>query len=254
MVLPTAPRSHVVLLRWSDRKGSAVLFWLGKYVLLGPWLRLLFRPIVEGAEHIPTDGAAIVASNHLSFCDSVFLPLMMRRRIVFLAKAEYFNRPGIVGWAKRVFFTGMGAVPIDRSSGSAARSALDTGAGVLRQGALLGIYPEGTRSPDGKLYRGKTGVARLALRARVPVVPVAIPNTHQVQPLGSKLPRLMRVRIRFGEPLDFSECFAATGDRHTERMVTDRIMARLGQLSGQEYVDVYAAKVKSAMAAERLAR
>ncbi|MGH3545422.1 MAG: lysophospholipid acyltransferase family protein [Mycobacteriales bacterium] len=224
-----------------------MLFWLGKYVLLGPWLRLLFRPIVEGAEHIPVGGAAIVASNHLSFCDSVFLPLMTRRRIVFLAKAEYFNRPGIAGWAKRVFFTGMGAVPIDRSSGSAARSALDTGARVLAEGALLGIYPEGTRSPDGKLYRGKTGVARLALQARVPVVPVAMLNTHRVQPLGSKIPRIMRVRIRFGAPLDFSEHYACAGDRHVERAVTDRIMARLGELSGQEYADVYASKVKSAM-------
>ncbi len=224
-----------------------MLFWLGKYVLLGPWLRLLFRPIVEGAENLPAEGAAILASNHLSFCDSVFLPLVIRRRIVFLAKTEYFNRPGIAGWASRVFFTGMGAVQIDRSSGSAARSALDTGVRVLTEGALLGIYPEGTRSPDGKLYRGKTGVARLALRAGVPVFPVAMLNTHLVQPLGSKLPRIMRVRIRVGQPLDFSEHFAAAGDRHIERTVTDHIMARLRELSGQEYVNVYAAKVKSAM-------
>ncbi len=231
-----------------------MLFWLGKYVLLGPWLRLLFRPIVEGVEHIPADGAAILASNHLSFVDSVFLPLMIRRRIVFLAKAEYFNRPGIAGWASRVFFTGMGAVPIDRSNGSAARSALETGARVLQEGALLGIYPEGTRSPDGKLYRGRVGVALLALRAGVPVVPVAMLNTHLMQPLGRKLPRIMRVRIRVGEPLDFSEHFAAAGDRHIEREVTDRIMERLRALSGQEYVDVYASKVKSAMAAEHPAR
>lgn len=227
-----------------------MLFWLGKYVVLGPWLRLVFRPIVEGAEHLPAHGAAIVASNHLSFSDSVFLPLMIKRRIVFLAKAEYFNGRGIKGIASRIFFTGMGAVPIDRSSGSAARSALDTGMRVLNQGCLLGIYPEGTRSPDGRLYRGRTGVARLALQSGAPVIPVVMLNTHEVQPIGRKLPRIMRVRIRFGKPLDFSEHASLVGDRRTERGITDHIMDQLRTLSGQEYVDTYAATVKSALRRE----
>ncbi|HEX3733243.1 MAG TPA: lysophospholipid acyltransferase family protein [Mycobacteriales bacterium] len=222
-----------------------MLFWLGKYVLLGPLLRLLFRPIVSGREHIPDSGPAILASNHLSFSDSVFLPLMVRRRIVFLAKAEYFKRPGLIGWAWRHFFTAMGSVPIDRSSGSAARSALDTGVRVLGEGSVLGIYPEGTRSPDGRLYRGKTGVARLALTTGVPIIPVAMLNTHLVQPIGRRLPRIMRVRIRIGKPIDVSEHNEMAGDRHVEREITDQIMEQLRKLSGQEYVDIYASKVKS---------
>jgi 1-acyl-sn-glycerol-3-phosphate acyltransferase len=222
-----------------------VLYWVLKHIVLGPALRLFFRPKVEGMEHIPDEGAAILASNHLSFCDSIFLPLVVRRRVTFLAKSEYFTTPGIKGFFSKLFFAGVGQVPIDRSSGSAAKAALETGKRILGAGKLLGIYPEGTRSPDGKLYRGKTGVARMALEARVPVIPCAMMNTHIIQPIGKKIPKIMRVHIRIGEPLDFSRYDGLTGDRFVERSMTDEIMYELMQLSGQQYVDVYAAKVKA---------
>jgi 1-acyl-sn-glycerol-3-phosphate acyltransferase len=222
-----------------------VLYWLLKYVLLGPWLKMLYRPRVEGVEHVPAEGAAIIASNHLSFSDSIFMPLVVPRRVTFLAKQEYFTGTGLKGWLTRMFFTGVGQVPIDRSSGSAAKAALGTGKRILAEGKLLGIYPEGTRSPDGRLYRGKTGVARMALEARVPVIPVAMIGTREVQPIGKKLPRIRRIGIRFGPALDFSRYEGMAGDRFVERSMTDEIMYELMQLSGQEYVDVYAAKVKA---------
>lgn len=228
-----------------------MLFWLGKYIVLGPWLRLLFRPRVQGMENLPETGPAILASNHLSFSDSVFVPLMIKRRIVFLAKAEYFNGKGLKGLGSRIFFRGMGAVPIDRSSGSAAKAALETGERVLREGSLLGIYPEGTRSPDGRLYRGKTGVARLALTTGVPVIPVTMMNTHLVQPIGRKIPRIIRVEMKIGKPIDFSRYQGMAGDRYVERAVTDQIMYELQALSGQKYVDTYASKVKSALLREK---
>ncbi len=227
-----------------------MFYWVCKYFLIGPWLRLLFRPKVEGMEHVPADGPAILASNHLSFSDSIFLPLMVRRHVTFLAKAEYFSAPGLKGFFSKLFFSGVGAVPIDRTSGSAAKAALETGKRVLGAGALLGIYPEGTRSPDGRLYRGKTGVARMALEARVKVIPVAMMNTHIIQPIGKKIPRIVPVHIRIGAPLDFSRYEGMTGDRFVERSMTDEIMYELMQLSGQPYVDMYAAKVKSAGAVE----
>jgi 1-acyl-sn-glycerol-3-phosphate acyltransferase len=222
-----------------------VLYWLLKYALLGPWMRLLFRPWAEGLEHVPEKGAAIIASNHLSFSDSIFMPLMVPRRVTFLAKQEYFTGRGLKGRLVKAFFSGAGQVPIDRTSGTAAKAALETGLRILRQGKLLGIYPEGTRSPDGRLYRGKTGVARMALEARVPVIPVAMIGTHEVQPIGKKIPRIKRVGVRFGPPLDFSRYEGLSGDRFVERSMTDEIMYELMQLSGQEYVDVYAAKVKA---------
>ena len=183
-------------------------FWFAKFVLLGPFLRLLWRPWIEGRENIPDDRPAILASNHLSFCDSFFMPLLMPRKVTFLAKAEYFTTPGIKGFFSRMFFSGVGQVPIDRSDKDAAHAALTTGVRVLNEGEnkLLGIYPEGTRSPDGRLYRGKTGVARMALEAGVPVIPVAMIGTREVQPIGKKLPRIRRIGIRFGPPLDFSRC------------------------------------------------
>jgi 1-acyl-sn-glycerol-3-phosphate acyltransferase len=222
-----------------------VLYWVLKYALLGPWLRLLFRPWVEGVEYVPETGPAIIASNHLSFSDSIFMPLMVPRRVTFLAKQEYFTGRGLKGWLSRMFFSGAGQVPIDRTSGSSAKAALETGKRILAEGKLLGIYPEGTRSPDGRLYRGKTGVARMALEARVPVIPVAMIDTNKVQPIGRKIPRIRRVGARFGPPLDFSRYEGLAGDRFVERSMTDEIMYELMQLSGQEYVDVYAAKVKS---------
>ena len=226
-----------------------MLYWLLKYVLLGPWLRLLFRPQVEGLEHVPRRGAAILASNHLSFCDSIFLPLVVPRRVTFVAKQEYFTEKGFKGALKRIFFTGTGTIPVDRSGGQAARAAIDTGLRVLRSGGLFGIYPEGTRSPDGRLYRGKTGVARLALESGVPVVPVAMLNADEIQPIGAVVPKIRRVRIRFGPPLSIAHHAGRTGERFVERAITDELMYELMQLTGREYVDVYAAKVKDALTA-----
>jgi 1-acyl-sn-glycerol-3-phosphate acyltransferase len=224
-----------------------VLYWMMKRVFLGPLLHAFFRPDVEGAEHIPAKGGAMLASNHLAVADSFFLPLVLRRRVTFPAKLEYFTQPGIKGRLKKWFFTGMGQIPIDRSGGAAAQAALDTGIRLLREGHLLGIYPEGTRSPDGRLYKGKTGMARMALEARVPVVPVAMFDTDKVNPIGSKMWKPHKVRIKIGKPLDFSRYYGLAGDRFVERSITDEIMYSLMELSGQEYVDIYAAKAKELM-------
>ncbi|MCU0266228.1 MAG: 1-acyl-sn-glycerol-3-phosphate acyltransferase [Actinomycetia bacterium] len=229
-----------------------MFYWLLKWVLLGPWLRLLFRPKVEGLEHLPGQSAAILASNHLSFSDSIFLPLVLPRRVTFLAKAEYFTGRGIKGRLTAWFMTGVGQVPIDRSGGRASEDAMATGLRILGQGKLLGIYPEGTRSPDGRLYRGKTGVARMALEAGVPVLPVAMIDTEKIQPPGRVRPRIMRVGVRIGAPLDFSRYEGLEGDRFVLRSITDEIMYELMTLSGQEYVDMYATKAKSELAAGRV--
>ncbi|PWU51694.1 1-acyl-sn-glycerol-3-phosphate acyltransferase [Micromonospora sp. S4605] len=222
-----------------------MLYWLLKYVLLGPLLRLIFRPQVEGLRHVPDTGPVILASNHLSFSDSIFTPLITPRKVTFVAKAEYFTGKGIKGWLTRMFFVGTGTIPVDRSGGRAARAALDTQLKVLRAGGIAGIYPEGTRSPDGRLYRGKTGVARLALESGAPVVPVVMLNLDEIQPPGKLIPKLKRVRIRFGAPLDFSRYRGLAGDRFVERAVTDEIMYELMELSGREYVDIYAQKLKN---------
>ncbi|WP_163507952.1 lysophospholipid acyltransferase family protein [Fodinicola acaciae] len=222
-----------------------MFYWLCKYVLLGPLLRLVFRPDVEGREHLPETGAAILASNHLSFVDSLFLPLVVSRKVTFPAKAEYFTSPGIKGFMMRLFFTAAGQLPIDRGSGSAAKATLDALKGLLKDGDLVGIYPEGTRSPDGRLYRGKTGVARLVLESGAPVVPCALLNTNQIQPLGKRMPRIMRVRIRIGKPLDFSRYAGMESDRMVARSVTDEIMYEIMRMSGQTYVDMYGSKAKA---------
>jgi 1-acyl-sn-glycerol-3-phosphate acyltransferase len=226
-----------------------VFYWLMKYVVLGPWLKLIFRPQVEGREYVPDSGPAILASNHLSFSDSIFTPLVVKRKVTFVAKAEYFTGKGIKGWLTKMFFVGAGTIPVDRSGGQAARAALDTQLKVLRAGNLAGIYPEGTRSPDGRLYRGKTGVARLALESGAPVIPVVMLNLDRIQPPGKLIPKVERVRIRFGKPLDFSRYAGMAGDRFVERAITDEIMYELMELSGREYVDVYAAKLKNQPAA-----
>jgi 1-acyl-sn-glycerol-3-phosphate acyltransferase len=223
-----------------------VLYWLMKWVFLGPLMRLAFRPEVRGAENLPRSGGALVASNHLAVLDSFVLPLMVPRRMAFPAKSEYFTTPGVAGTLQRWFFSGMGQVPIERGNGRAARAALDTGIGVLREGRLFGIYPEGTRSPDGRLYKGRTGVARMALEAKVPVVPVAMVGTDRANPVGSRFWRPVRIRIVIGEPLDFSRYFDIPDDRQVERAITDEVMYTLMELSGQEYVDVYATKAKEA--------
>jgi 1-acyl-sn-glycerol-3-phosphate acyltransferase len=230
-----------------------VLYWLLKYILLGPWLRLIFRPKVEGRHLVPDSGPAIIASNHLSFSDSIFMPLMVKRKVTFVAKAEYFTGRGFKGFLIRMFFVGTGTIPVDRSGGRAAQAAIDTGLRILAEGNLFGIYPEGTRSPDGRLYRGKTGVARLALESGAPVIPVVMLNADEIQPPGKVLPRIKRVKIRFGMPMDFSRYAGMAGDRFVERAVTDEIMYELMDLSGREYVDVYAQKVKNQLAKETVA-
>ncbi|HEU4347483.1 MAG TPA: lysophospholipid acyltransferase family protein [Actinoplanes sp.] len=226
-----------------------MFYWLLKLVVLGPLLKLLFRPQVEGLENVPESGPVILASNHLSFSDSIFTPLIVKRRVTFVAKAEYFTSKGIKGWLMRQFFSGTGTIPVDRSGGKAAQAALDTLLRVLRSGGVAGIYPEGTRSPDGRLYRGKTGVARLALESGAPVVPVAHLNTDEIQPTGKLIPSIKRVRMRFGKPLDFSRYADAKGDRFAERAITDEIMYELMTLTGREYVDVYAASLKTSITA-----
>ncbi|MGV9214858.1 lysophospholipid acyltransferase family protein [Micromonospora sp. RB23] len=226
-----------------------MLYWLLKHVILGPLLKLIFRPQVEGLRHVPATGPVILASNHLSFFDSIFIPLIVSRRVTFVAKAEYFTGKGIKGWLQKVFFVGTGTIPVDRSGGQAACAALDTQLRVLRAQGVAGIYPEGTRSPDGRLYRGKTGVARLALESGAVVVPVAMLNADQLQPPGRLIPRIGRVRVRFGAPLDFSRYAGMAGDRFVERAVTDEIMYEVMELSGREYVDIYAQKLKTPVAA-----
>jgi 1-acyl-sn-glycerol-3-phosphate acyltransferase len=220
-------------------------YFLLKNIVLGPLLKVMFRPWVRGSEKIPSDGAAILASNHLSFSDSIFLPLMLRRPVVFLAKSEYFTGKGIKGTLTRWFFTATGQLPIDRSGGKASEAALNTGLRVLSQEHLLGIYPEGTRSPDGRLFRGRTGIARMVLEAKVPVFPVAMIDTEKVQPIGRRLPRIRRIGVVVGEPLDFSRFAGMEGDRLVLRAVTDEISYELMKLSGQEYIDVYATTLKN---------
>ena len=227
-----------------------MLYWMMKFVFLGPLMKLTCRPKLEGVEHIPLSGGAILVSNHLAVADSFFMPLMMPRRVTFLAKREYFTGTGIRGKLKKYFFSGVGQVPIDRSSGAAAQAALDTGVRILGEGRLLGVYPEGTRSPDGRLYKGKTGVARMALEAGVPVIPIAMFGTDKVNPIGSKIWRPHRVTVKVGRALDFSRYEGLAGDRFVERSITDEIMYALMELSGQEYVDIYAAKAKDDLAAQ----
>ncbi|MFD6229754.1 lysophospholipid acyltransferase family protein [Streptomyces sp. NPDC060232] len=222
-----------------------MFYHLLKHVFLGPLLRLLFRPRIEGLENIPAEGAAIVAGNHLSFSDHFLMPAILARRITFLAKAEYFTGPGIKGRLTAAFFRSAGQIPVDRSGKNAGQAALREGLGVLAKGELLGIYPEGTRSHDGRLYKGKVGVAAMALRAGVPVVPCAMVGTFEIQPPGKKIPNIRRVTIRFGEPLDFSRYAGMEGERAVLRAVTDEIMYEILRLSGQEYVDRYAAEVKA---------
>jgi 1-acyl-sn-glycerol-3-phosphate acyltransferase len=221
-----------------------LFYWFLKFVAIGPAVTAAFRPRAEGTENVPATGAAILASNHLSAADWIFMPLQLKRRVTFLAKAEYFTGKGVKGALQRAFFTGAGQVPIDRSSASAAENAVQTGMRMLQQGKLLGIYPEGTRSPDGRLFRGKTGVARMALETGAPVIPVAMVYSKKRLPFGRSI---TRVRVRFGKPLDFSRYEGLAGDRFVERSITDEVMYEIMTLSGQEYVDVYGATVKKSM-------
>lgn len=221
-----------------------MFYWFMKYLVAGPLLKSLFRPWVIGQENVPRTGGVIMASNHLSVIDSVFLPLYLDRRISFLAKSEYFTGRGIKGWVTRVFMKATGQLPIDRSGGKASEASLNTGLRVLGGGDLLGIYPEGTRSPDGKMYRGRTGVARMVLEAGVPIVPIAMIDTEKMMPIGRRLPRIRRIGIIIGKPLDFSRFEGMEGDRFILRSITDELMYEMQRLSKQEYVDVYATSVK----------
>jgi len=217
------------------------VFWfVMKYVILGPILRLMYRPRIVGLENIPREGGAIIAANHQSFLDDLLLPLVVpKRKVVFLAKADYFDK-----WYLRWFFKGANVIPVRRESRSLADSAIRTGVEALKQGKLVGIFPEGTRSPNGRLYRGKTGVARMALEARVPIIPVAIVGTFEAMPYDRKTPKPGKVELRFGEPLRFDRYYETPTDRFILRSVTDEVMYEIMMLSGQEYVDEYATRVK----------
>ena len=225
-----------------------MIYWLVRG-LLGPLMRAIYRPWVRGVENVPGRGPAILAGNHLAVIDSFFLPIVLPRRVYFIAKSDYFNGRGLKGRLVAGFMRGVGMIPVDRSGGKAAMNSLAQGLRVLQKKYLFGIYPEGTRSPDGRLYRGKTGVARLALESGAPVIPVAMVGTNLAQPMGKRIPRLVRVGVVFGEPMDFSQYAGRQDDRFVLRSVTDQIMYRLMELSGQEYVDVYAATMKARLAA-----
>ncbi len=222
-----------------------MFYWLLKWVFVGPLLRTIFRPTADGAGNVPLEGPAILACNHLSYSDWLFMPLALSRRVTFVAKAEYFTTPGIKGWFQKRFFSGAGQVPIDRSSGGAAEGALTAAQRILDEGQIFGIFPEGTRSHDGKLYRGRTGVARLALESKAPVVPVAVVGTEILAPPGKVFGRFTRPHVKFGRPLDFSRYEGMENDRYILRSVTDEIMYEVMRLSGQEYVDVYATRAKA---------
>ncbi len=214
--------------------------------VLGPIMRLMFRPQVEGVENIPGDGPVILAGNHLTFIDSMVLPLVSKRQVCFIGKDEYVTGKGFKGRLMAWFFTGVGMIPVDRDGASGGVAALMTGRRILEEGRIFGIYPEGTRSPDGRLYRGRTGIARLTLMTGAPVVPFAMIGTDKLQPGGRGIPRPGRVTVRFGEPMEFSRYDGMDRDRYVLRAVTDSVMAEVMRLSGQEYVDMYATKAKAA--------
>lgn len=228
--------------------GDKLAYGLLKSFLL-PILTVLFRPKVKGLRNVPAQGPVIIASNHLSFSDSIFMPLVVPRKVTFLAKSEYFTSPGLKGLAKKLTFIALGQVPVDRAGGSRSEAALLTGLSVLANGECLGIYPEGTRSPDGRLYRGRTGVARLAFESGAPIVPVAMFNTADIQPTGKLIPKIMRVRMVFGEPIYLGPPEKAKSPEEL-RKATDQLMRKLQEMSGQEYVDIYASQAKDAIAAE----
>ncbi|WP_406317109.1 1-acyl-sn-glycerol-3-phosphate acyltransferase [Streptosporangium sp. NBC_01639] len=222
-----------------------MFYWVVK-AILWPFLHGVFRPWAEGVKNVPKEGPVILAGNHLSFADHFFGALFLPRKVITLGKSDYFTGRGIKGILSRGFFSGVGTVPIDRSGGKASEAALRTGKRILGEGQVLAIYPEGTRSHDGRLYKGKTGVARLALESRVPVIPWAMVNTFEMMPPGRPLPKLgIRPGVRFGKPLDFSRYYGMEEDRLVLRAVTDEIMYALMELSGQQYIDKYAASAKA---------
>jgi len=225
-----------------------MFYWLMKNWVIGPLLTTVFRPWVVGLENIPRSGPVIIVCNHLSFVDSIFLPLTVDRQMAFLAKSDYFTGRGLKGFIVRLFMTSAGQLPIDRSGGKASEASLNSGLQVLADGKVLAIYPEGTRSPDGRMFRGRTGVARMILEAHVPVIPMAVIDTDKVMPLGRRFPKVHRVGVVVGQPLDFSRFQGMEGDRFVLRSITDEIIYEMNKLSGQEYVDVYASTLRSQMA------
>jgi len=225
-----------------------MFYWLMKHWVIGPLLTTVFRQWVKGLENIPRRGPVIVVSNHLSLVDSLFLPMMVDRQMAFLAKSDYFTGKGLKGWLIRFFMTSSGQLPIDRSGGKASEASLNAGLAVLAEGKVLAIYPEGTRSPDGRLYRGRTGVARMVLEAGVPVIPTVMIDTDKVMPLGSTLPKVHRVGVVIGAPLDFSRFQGMEGDRFVLRSITDEIIHEMHALGSQEYDDVYASTIRNASA------
>ncbi len=221
-----------------------MLYWLLRYLVVGPILHLFFRIRVTGLQNLPKDGPVIVASNHLSAIDSFFIPIVLPRKLTFLAKAAYFHGKGPVGWFVANFLLAVGQIPIDRSGGAASSDSLNSGLVALSEGRALAIYPEGTRSPTGNLYRGKTGIARMVLAAGVPVVPLSVSGTNQIMPKGAKFPRLPRITVTIGDPLDFSRFHGLDNDRFILRAVTDEVMLNILALGDQEYIDVYASTIK----------
>jgi 1-acyl-sn-glycerol-3-phosphate acyltransferase len=219
-------------------------YGLFKHVLLGPGLKGYYRPWSEGVENVPDSGGAILASNHLSFSDSVFLPLVLKRKVVFLGKAEYFTGKGVKGYSTKAFMEGVGVIPVHRGGGKASEAALRTGLEALQGGDLLGIYPEGTRSPDGRLYRGKTGMARMAIEAQVPIIPVAMIDTDIAQPIGKRVPTRHPIGVRIGKPITHHPYVGKQDDREALRTYTDSVMSAIREMSHQEYVDRDSAQYK----------
>ena len=230
-----------------------MFYWVLKTIVLGPVLKLLFRPWVEGEENLPAEGAAILAWNHLSFSDSIFLPLLVNAGSPSSPRATTSREVDSRAGSRRPSSRGS-AAPVDRSGGKASSAALNTGLRVLRRGDLLGIYPEGTRSPDGRLYRGRTGMARMALESGAPVIPVAMIDTDKAQPPGKLAPHIMRIGVRIGKPLDFSRYEGMEDDRFVLRSITDEVMYELMLLSEQEYVDMYATSMKDRLVAAARAK
>jgi 1-acyl-sn-glycerol-3-phosphate acyltransferase len=221
-----------------------MFYWLVKHVFLGPLLKLLYRPMARGLENVPADGPVILAANHVSFMDSLFIPLVLKRRVVYLGKSDYFDSA-----KTRWFFKLVNVIPVKRDGGTAGEAAIRAGVRELKKGAMVGIYPEGTRSPDGRLYRGKTGVARMSLLAECPVIPVGVFGTRELQPPEKRMPKLTgRVQVVFGKPLSFERFAGQDRDRFVLRSATDEILYEIMMITGQEYVDEYAARVKARMA------
>ena len=217
---------------------TAMLYTVAHGVI-PPLARAVWRPVVEGQHHVPATGPVIVASNHLSFFDSVVIPVVVPRKVVFLAKSDYFTGTGVKGTLVRAWFEGLGMLPVDRDDTKAAIASLDTALEVLGKGEAFGIYPEGTRSRDGRLYRGRTGVAHLALTSGAPVVPVGLTGTEKLQPVGSSRPKIVPITVRFGTPIQVAGRFDDVPLGRARREVTDEIMTAIQVLSGQEEAGIY---------------